>query len=151
MNSFKIFSSRTLIGIIIISILICSIIAISYPIKMSFDKDILNKYIKGNIDKIEITRTTDNVSKSINNKDDITKIIQDLSKIKMTKYKKDRTTTARDVYYIVIYVEGNQYMGMSIYDSDYIRLLIDFGNYTKQGTYKILKNSFSIKYIESLF
>ena len=150
MKSYKIYSKTTLIGIIVISILI-SIIATIYPIKMAFDKDILNKYIKGNIDKVKITRMTNYMSQTINNKDDIAKIIQDLSKIKMTKYKKNMPTNIKHTYDIAIYVEGNLSIGMSIYDSDYIRLFIDLGNYSKQGTYKILKNSFSIKFIESLF
>lgn len=148
-------NKKTLIRFVIIIIAIFSI-GVSLdsmgvnldPRKYSFEKDILDKYVKGNVERVNILKG--NSSILIEDKDKVSKIIEDLSKAKMLKYKKDLPKGSKEVNWISICDRDGLAIGLTVYNEDFMEVLIASEKYNNHTTYKILDDSLNMDYIESL-
>lgn len=148
-------NKKTLIRFVIIIIIIFSL-GVSLdsmgvnldPRKYSFGKDILDKYVKGNVERFNILN--DNSSIQIEDNDKVLKIIEDLSKANMSKYKKDLPKGSKDVYWISISDKDGLAIGLTVYNEDFMDVLIASEKYNNHTTYKILDDSLNMDYIKSL-
>ncbi len=151
--------------IILIAILFICLIFLNYidahhlfPIKISLDK-IFNKYIDSDIDRISIylcdleDLRKDERHINITNKDDIDKIINELSEIKAIKNYKPQSSRYKYYYTILIYYRDKpEDISITIHDNGNIDLSIGLDGYIKHlYDYKINNSNFNIKYIDALF
>ncbi|WP_459479620.1 hypothetical protein [Clostridium saccharoperbutylacetonicum] len=139
---------RVSIIILLIAVLVVILGYYLYPRTGTLNSFLSNNYNKENIEQIEIRSTYSGQDKTVKDKDEINKILDNVSNIKLVRHYGSTENKTKGAIHIFIYDESRIVTEIIIQGKEYIDIINDYDNSNKE--YKIIDNSLDLDYINSL-
>jgi len=138
------------VGIIILLIAVLVVILgyYLYPRTGTLNSFLFSNYNKENIEQIEIRSTYSGQDKTVKDRDEISKILDNVSNIKLVRHYGSAENKTKGAIHIFIYDKSKITNEIIIQGKEYINIINDDGNSNKE--YKIIDNSLDLDYINSL-
>lgn len=139
---------RVSIIILLIAVLVVILGYYLYPRTGTLNSFLLSNYNKENIEQIEIRSTYSGQDKTVKDKDEINKILDSVSNIKLVRHYGSTENKTKGAIHIFIYAESRIVTEIIIQGKEYIDIINDYDNSNKE--YKIIDNSLDLDYINRL-
>ncbi|MDF2884210.1 MAG: hypothetical protein K0R54_4777 [Clostridiaceae bacterium] len=143
-----IMKKRVSIIILLIAVLVVILGYYLYPRTGTLNSFLSNNYNKENIEQIEIRSTYSGQDKTVKDKDEINKILDNVSNIKLVRHYGSTENKTKGAIHIFIYDESRIVTEIIIQGKEYIDIINDYDNSNKE--YKIIDNSLDLDYINRL-